>query len=92
MKYLDMAVPQYFLPTYDVTISLEVGDFEPASVSVVVQRDQPIVLQVGEHVPKQFESIFIDNLVRFAKEAVILSWAQPGSRGMAYCKISNNIV
>ena len=38
-------------------------------------------LEVAEHIPNKYESIFIDNVVRHAKEGVILSWAVPGQGG-----------
>ena len=31
-------------------------------------------LEVAEHIPAQFESIYIDNLVKHAKEDIILAW------------------
>ncbi len=51
VKFLDLSVPQYGLPLYDIVISTE----------------------VAEHIPSQFEQIYLDNLVRFAKMAIILS-------------------
>ena len=41
-------------------------------------------LEVAEHIPRQFESIFIDNIVRHAKEGVVLSWAVPGQDGNSH--------
>ena len=44
-------------------------------------------LEVAEHIPKQFESVYIDNIVRHAREGVIISWAPPGQGG--YSHINN---
>ncbi len=59
VKFLDLSVPQYGLPLYDIVISIE----------------------VAEHIPRQFEQIYLDNLARFAKTAIILSWAHVGQGG-----------
>lgn len=41
-------------------------------------------LEVAEHIPSQFESMFIDNIARHAKEGVVLSWAVPGQGGYSH--------
>ena len=41
--------------------------------------DWVMSLEVAEHIPKEYESIYLDNIVRHAKEGVILSWAKPGT-------------
>ena len=38
-------------------------------------------LEVAEHIPNKYESIFIDNVARHAKEGVVLSWAVPEQGG-----------
>ena len=43
--------------------------------------DWIISLEVAEHIPAQFESIYINNLVAHAKEGIILSWAKIGQSG-----------
>ncbi|CAG2240315.1 unnamed protein product [Mytilus edulis] len=44
--------------------------------------DWVMSIEVAEHIPKQYESIFLDNIFRHAKEGVILSWAVPGQGGL----------
>lgn len=44
-------------------------------------------LEVAEHIPQEYESIFIDNLVRHAKEGIILSWSRPGQ--MRHSHVNN---
>ena len=46
--------------------------------------DWVISLEVAEHIPAEFEHIFIDNLVRHAKEGIILSWAKLGQGGHSH--------
>jgi len=36
--------------------------------------DWILSLEVAEHIPAQFESIYIDSLVKHAKEGTILAW------------------
>lgn len=38
-------------------------------------------LEVGEHIASEHEDVFIGNIVRHAKEAVVLSWAITGQSG-----------
>lgn len=43
--------------------------------------DWVLSLEVGEHIPAQFESVFLDTLNRNNRCGVLLSWAVPGQRG-----------
>jgi hypothetical protein len=51
--------------------------------------DWVISLEVAEHIPQQFESIFIDNVVRHAQEGVILSWSKEGQPGHSHVNNRN---
>jgi tryptophanyl-tRNA synthetase len=46
--------------------------------------DWVISLEVAEHIPSKYESIYLDNLFRHANEGIILSWAVPGQNGMSH--------
>ena len=46
--------------------------------------DWVISMEVAEHIPKEFEQIFIDNLTRHAKEGIILSWSVIGQEGHSH--------
>ena len=46
--------------------------------------DWVISLEVGEHIDRNFENIYLDNLVRHAKEGIILSWAKVGQDGFSH--------
>lgn len=37
--------------------------------------DLTLCLEVGEHIPKKYETIFVDNLCKYAKNKLIISWA-----------------
>ena len=39
--------------------------------------DWVLCLEVGEHIPKEFEQIFLDNLISFNPDVIILSWSIP---------------
>jgi hypothetical protein len=43
--------------------------------------DWGLSFEVGEHLPKEFESIFIDNLCNHARRGIIMSWAFPDQPG-----------
>jgi len=40
-----------------------------------------ISLEVGEHIPKEREQTYLDNLDRHSEQCIILSWALPGQGG-----------
>lgn len=46
--------------------------------------DYVISLEVAEHIPKDFEAIYVDNIFRHAKEGIVLSWAWPGQEGHSH--------
>ena len=46
--------------------------------------DWILCLEVAEHIPREFESTFLDNLVRHARRGIVLSWAKLGQGGLAH--------
>ncbi|MCI5051974.1 MAG: class I SAM-dependent methyltransferase [Simkaniaceae bacterium] len=52
--------------------------------------DWVISLEVGEHLPKQFERIYIDNLIRHVDKGLILTWAIKGQGGVGHFNEQNN--
>ncbi|XP_063593324.1 uncharacterized protein LOC134770393 [Penaeus indicus] len=50
-------------------------------VDVGEQFDWVLSLEVGEHIPRQHEGVFLDNLARHACTGIVLSWAVPGQDG-----------
>lgn len=47
-------------------------------------------LEVGEHIPKEYEHILIDNICNAAEHGVILSWAIKGQGGAGHVNCQNN--
>ena len=52
--------------------------------------DWTISVEVGEHIDKKYESIFLDNLVALCRRGVILTWAVPGQAGFRHINCQNN--
>ena len=52
--------------------------------------DWVMSLEVGEHLPPQFEDIFINNLHNNNKYGIILSWAVKGQGGKGHFNEQNN--
>lgn len=63
---------------YDEIFNIDLSEYQSTE-----QYDLVLCLEVGEHIPKQYEQIFLDNIVNFCKKHLILSWAIPkqGGRG-----------
>jgi hypothetical protein len=49
-----------------------------------------ICLEVGEHIPKQFQDIFIENVTSLCDEYLIFSWAIRGQGGQGHVNELNN--
>jgi len=45
------------------------------------QRDYVLSLEVGEHLPKSAQFVFVDSLTALARKCVFVSWAVPGQGG-----------
>ena len=52
--------------------------------------DCVLSLEVAEHIPKTYESTFVQNIVRHAKRLLILSWAVEGQGGDGHVNCRNN--
>jgi len=65
VNFLDLTLPQYWLPVYDWAV----------------------IIEVLEHIPAAYERMALDNVVRVAREGVVLSWAVPGQFG--YFHVNN---
>ena len=47
-------------------------------------------LEVGEHLPPQYETTFIENLVNHSKKGIALSWAVKGQGGTGHFNEQDN--
>mmetsp|Transcript_8942 Transcript_8942/g.13452 ORF Transcript_8942/g.13452 Transcript_8942/m.13452 type:complete len:93 (+) Transcript_8942:319-597(+) len=41
-------------------------------------------MEVAEHIPAEFEPIFLMNIISPAKKGVLLSWGMPGQNGIGH--------
>jgi len=62
------------------------------SKSIIFENpyDWVMCLEVGEHLPEQFEDILINNLHNNNKKGIILSWAVEGQAGDGHVNCRNN--
>ena len=64
---------------------------EPFNLTHIGGRNDLVIsLEVGEHIPVDYEDIFIDNLVRNSANVLILSWAIPGQEGLGHVNCREN--
>ena len=52
--------------------------------------DWALSLEVGEHIPSEFQETFLDNVAEAAAFGVILSWAVPGQGGRGHVNCQTN--
>ena len=52
--------------------------------------DLSISFEVAEHIPKKYESIYIDNILNHTKKHLIISWALEGQGGSGHFNEQNN--
>lgn len=61
---------------------------------VDIDYDLVVCLEVGEHIPQQYEQVFIDNVCEFSRN-IVISWALPGqysASGHVNCKPTDYII
>lgn len=51
---------------------------------------QVLCLEVGEHIPREFEHVLLNNLLRCAKHHMVLSWAIVGQAGRGHVNCRDN--
>lgn len=54
------------------------------------KHDLVLCLEVGEHIPKEYESVFFENIINAAKNRIILSWAVEGQGGHVHVNNKSN--
>ncbi|CDW77648.1 UNKNOWN [Stylonychia lemnae] len=54
------------------------------------QFEWVLCLEVGEHIPKEFESVLLRNLKNHCQKGIILSWAVIDQPGFGHCNCQNN--
>lgn len=53
-------------------------------------KGQVICLEVGEHIPEEFEDVFIDNITKACDSTLIISWAIHGQGGDGHVNCRDN--
>ena len=51
---------------------------------VAINYDFVLCLEIGEHIPKKYEQVFIDNVCEFVSKDLVLSWGIPGQGGTGH--------
>ena len=52
--------------------------------------DAVMSLEVGEHIPAEFEDLFITNITKHVRKTLIISWAIEGQGGSGHVNCRNN--
>lgn len=52
--------------------------------------DAVISLEVGEHIPAEFETLFLDNICKHVRKTLVISWAIKGQGGSGHVNCKNN--
>jgi hypothetical protein len=85
----------YTCTGYEGTPDIEsISDFHPIlpidlSNPFVVTKANTICLEVAEHIPKDFEDIFVENLASNTDKVLILSWGVKGQGGHGHVNEQN---
>lgn len=68
------------------------GQIQDLSIPFYLKKtyEWVISLEVAEHLPKQFEKIFVENLIRHCQKGIILSWAIKGQGGYGHFNCQDN--
>ena len=76
------------------TPQLSNGTCAVLDLSTVAEVVEPynwvLSLEVGEHLPKEYEAAFLENLHRFNAHGMVLSWALQGQGGVGHVNEQNN--
>lgn len=87
----------YVVLAYDGTPNLDkIGSVSPIHEIDLTERfsfeerTNILCLEVGEHLPPQYESSFLDSLIRNSLHRIILSWAVPGQGGNGHLNEQSN--
>lgn len=70
----------------DFAVKFDLTESLPALNSI----GNSICLEVGEHIPEEFEQVFIDNIANNTKGKLVLSWAVPEQDGYFHVNCKPN--
>ena len=66
---------------WDVSGGLCVGPVDLTEPKSWEETDAAMSIEVGEHIPAEYEKAFLDNVVSSARSLIFLSWGVPGQGG-----------
>lgn len=66
------------------------GNFDLSVPFRIDPVDAVLSLEVGEHIPREFENIFLDNLTKNSKRFVVLSWFPIPGHGIGHVNERDN--
>ena len=60
----------------------------------VPKADWLLCMEVGEHIPPQFNEPFVSNLVSHARKGMVLSWSNVCDKGVGHvnCKSEDQVI
>ena len=68
----------------DVSGGLCIGPVDLTQERTWNVTDAAMSIEVAEHIPAQFEDVFVSNLASSARDLIILSWGVPGQKGTGH--------
>lgn len=75
-----------YTPEFDVTCQC----YDFAIPQNLGQHDWVMSIEVGEHIPNEYEDCFLENLDRHNKIGIVLSWAVVGQPGRGHVNCHDN--
>jgi len=69
---------------------VETLDLSKPAGTRIPPRDWTLCMEVGEHVPVEFEDAILGNIVEGTRRGVVLSWAVPGQGGHSHVNERSN--
>ena len=90
--YVSNISPNIYCEAYDLEITNAIGKPKDLSKPFKLKRkfDLVLSLEVGEHIDKESESVFINNIVNHSNKYVFMSWAIVGQGGTGHINCQNN--
>lgn len=67
----------------DTSFSFSISDLSQP-IDFIYYTGNVLCLEVFEHIPKEFESVFVDNIVRHCDNKLIISVAHEGQQGLGH--------
>lgn len=71
---------------YDYIYQIDLSN----SCNLDISYDLCVCLEVGEHIPEQHETTFINNLYKLTRKYLVLSWAVRGQKGKGHVNCLDN--